>query len=197
MFHYYGYGQEVISGNSKLKAGIYRSFEEFKYNNPSLEFDYNIRTKERGYGFLNSEGWVQFYKIDMERKETRTIGSVFGFCDGRNVYINEDNPDLQKNTEFAKVEFYGEFCYFEGVSYSYMTTGAGMGATATTSRTEKILSINTGKVTILSKSLIRKLLAIDKELLSEFNKEKKKRKKLKKYFIKYLETLDLQQNFEK
>lgn len=185
--HYYGYGQDLISDKTKLKAGIYRSFEEFKYNNPSIEFDYPIRTKERGYGFLNSAGSVVFYKIDMKRKETRTIGEVFGFCDGRNVYINEYNPDLQRNTEFAKVEFYGEYCYFEGVSYSVMYGGPGAAPTTTSNREEKIISINTGKVTILSKSKIRQILARDPELLAEFNKEKKKRKKLKKYLIKFLE----------
>jgi hypothetical protein len=36
----------------------------------------------------------------ISKKTGKSIGNVFGFCDGKNVYINDDSPRLSPSTEF-------------------------------------------------------------------------------------------------
>jgi len=72
-------GQNLIINDSVYKDGIYRTFEEFKHNKPSIEFNYNVIVKSRGYGLSNLADQVPFYKIMINKKEGKSIGKVFGF----------------------------------------------------------------------------------------------------------------------
>lgn len=107
--------QNLIINDAAYKAGIYRTFEEFKYNNPSIDFNYEVTTKNRGNGSLNAAGQVTYYRIMINKKLGKSIGEVFGFCDGKNVYINESLPRLGPKTGFSKIEYFGKYCYFEDI----------------------------------------------------------------------------------
>lgn len=177
--------QSLIINDTIYKPGIYRTFEEFKYNNPSLEFKYEITTRNRGYGFLNSAGQVTFYRIVIDKKVGKSIGEVYGFSDGKSVYINEELPRLGPKAEFSKIEYFAKYCYFEDIFYTTIYNGTS--TTTAASLDEKIIDINTGVVISLNKQTLRDLLANDSELLDEFNSEKHKNKKLKEYVIRYLQ----------
>ena len=96
----------IINDSLNLKKGIYKTFEEFRYNSPPIPLDYEIV-------YINEN--IANLKIDKEK--TKFYGAVWGFCDGKNVYINRDfnmsgkrvlNPDSQ----FNKILFIGRYCYF-------------------------------------------------------------------------------------
>jgi hypothetical protein len=179
------HGQRIITSDTIYKAGIYRTFQEFKYNNPSIGLNYKTSTTSSGYGFLNAGGRVTFYRIDIDRKTGKSIGNVFGFCDGKNIYINENNPVLGPKAEFSKIEYLGKYCYFESLYSQAFYNGVSSSTSA--SLDEKIIYINTGEVISLSKNKIQEIIADDKELSDMFNNESQKNKKFKEYIIKYLE----------
>lgn len=179
-----GLSQELIVSQADFKKGIYKSFEEFKYNNPSIELKNEITAKSRKLGILDKDPII-FYRIDISKKEGKMIGEVYGFSDGKYVYINESMPKLGPKTEFSKIEYIGEYCYFKDI---YCTsTYNGMTTITTCDLDEKLIEMETGKVIRLSKRSLRELLANDTELLDKFNNESLKNKKLKEYVIRYIE----------
>lgn len=184
---HYGQSQNLIKDDTLYKAGIYKTFEEFKFNSPSIVFNYKINIKNKGYGTLGLEGRMDFYRIEIERKVAKSMGNVFGFSDGRNVYINEEYPQLGPRADFSKIQYFGKYCYFEGFAYTVVYTPSG--STTVAEVDEKMIDINSGEVIHLRKKTMRELLANDPKLLEEFNNETQKNKKLKAYAIKYIKTL--------
>ncbi len=204
-------GQNLIINDSIFREGIYKTFEELKYNKPSMEFNYNVITKSHRYGLSNEKGQVPFYKIMINKKEGKSIGKIFGFCDGKTVYINDNSPRLGPDTEFSKIEYFSKYCYFKYVKIRktekqksraernmdnakniFISNNVGRIMNASTTviegrLVEKILNIESGKVISLSTKVLRELIANDKELLDEFNKESQRSQKLMQYLIRYLE----------
>ena len=176
--------QPSIINDTILKTGIYKNFQEFKTNSPSIEFNYDILTKDEPYGFLGLSK-VAVYRIDIEKKKAVDIGEVFGFCDGKHIYINDDDRMLNPKTNFRRIEYLGAYGYFESTFHS-ISNYTGQGITIMTYLDKKVIDTNTGRVSILDKSTLRTIIADDKELLNEFNNASWKNKKLKDYLIKYL-----------
>lgn len=173
-----GQDRKLITNSSVLKAGIYRSYDEFKHNSPSIEFSYEVKTINRGLGPRS----VTYYKIAIDKKLGKSIGNVFGFCDGKNAYINEGFPILGPKTEFSKVEYIGKYCY-----YKIRVDGSNnMGPTSYTF--EKIIDIDSNDFIYLTKDTLREIIKDNPTLLNEFNKDHQKKKKLKEYLIKYVES---------
>lgn len=203
--------QNLIINDTIFREGIYRTFEEFKYNKPSIEFNYNLITKSRRYGLSNEEGEVPFYNIMINKKEGKSIGKIFGFCDGKTVYINENSSRLGPDTEFSKIEYFGNYCYFKYVKNRkvdkqksraernmdnpkniYISNNVKRIMNASTTVTEgrlveKIINIESGEVISLSTKVLRELIANDKDLVDAFNKESQRSQKLMQYLIRYLD----------
>jgi hypothetical protein len=174
-----------LQNDTWLKAGIYRNFEEFRYNNPSVEFNYQVSKKMRKYGDLRSSGRIPYYRLNIARETGKSIGKVFGFCDGTNVFINENNPDLGPKTEFVQIENLGRFCYFEDRKSTTIFIGTVPSTLYYIDR--KIIDANTGEIVGLNKKTLQEIIADDDDLLEEFKNDPNKGKKLKEYLIKYLE----------
>ena len=203
--------QNLIINDTIFREGIYKTFEEFKHNKPSLQFNYNVITKSHRYVLSNDEGQVPFYKIMINKKKGKSIGKIFGFCDGKTVYINDNSPRLGPETEFSKIEYFGKYCYFKYVKIRkvekqksrternmdnakniFISNNVKRIMNASTTVTEgrlveKILNIESGEVMSLSTKVLRELVANDKELLEEFNKESHRSQKLMQYLIRYLD----------
>jgi hypothetical protein len=177
-------GQNSIITDTIYKVGIYKNFEEFKNNNPSVEFDYDVDSIARGYGFLRMAGKVTFYRLIINKEQGKSIGKVFGFCDGKNVYINEFAHQLTPNSEFSKLEYIGNYCYFQDILCTSLLNGSNTNSCYFNS---KLLEIQTGKIIYLSKSTLKEVLSDNDELLHEFNNESKKKKKFKEYIIRFQE----------
>ncbi len=107
--------QNLIITDTIYRDGIYRTFEEFKFNKPSIEFDYNVVIKTHNYSKFNIAQQVAFYKIMISKKIGKSIGNVFGFSNGNNVYINDHSPKLSPKIEFSKIEYFGIYCYYKEI----------------------------------------------------------------------------------
>lgn len=170
-----------LRNDNNYKPGIFKSFDEFKYGNPSVELSYQVINIKHNYG----KGQLSYYKLNLIKKNRQALGKIFGFSDGKDIFIDINYPKLNSNPEFVKMEYLYKYCYFEYVKYIPIFTGST--GTIVPSLVQKLLDINTGEVLVLNKETIREILANDPSLLKEFNNTPGKDKVLKEYLIKYLQ----------
>ncbi len=160
-----------IINTTAYKKGIYKTFDEFKYNNPSGLDDF----KFDGKNILVSDGKTGRLK-KLKKRE------VWGFSDGSKIFVS-----WNKYNEILET---GRYCYFKergtriafGISaFPFMILPIPYPY-----KDEIIINYNTGKPFVLSKRLLKKILTSDDpELLKEFKNETSKRRKLFDYIVKY------------
>ncbi len=160
-----------IINTTAYNKGIYKTFEEFKYNKPSIVDNYTFDGKHL---WLTDQGAQKLKKI--KKKE------IWGFSDGARVYISWHKYDeiLEK----------GRYCYFKEkgtrVVFGFTAFPPMILPIPVPYKDELIVNFNTGKTYLLLKGLLKKILATDdKELLAEYMSQQKKGKKLFEYIIKY------------
>lgn len=182
------HAQYSIQKDSILNDGIYKTFAEFRDNKPSIKLDRQIISKEVSYGGLGSSNSLTAYAIDIPKKEGREIGDVFGFCDGKNVYLITSEytdiyfPNKIHNFNFSKVEYIGKYCYYDVIYFSHI------GNLSIPSRGTNILKLNSGEIDLLTKSLLKGIIADNIELLERFKNQENKYQHLKEYLIEYLKN---------
>jgi len=71
--------QVPILEATTYKKGIYKTFEEFQNNAPSLPLNYEFKTVQKSYGAFGAGGKVFFKRLIVKRKEGKAVGEVFGF----------------------------------------------------------------------------------------------------------------------
>lgn len=72
-----GRGQEKIYQTLQLKTGLYKTYDEFINNAPSVTTSFTVRQKSN---------MGEQYTFDT--KDGSKVGKVFGFCDGTTVYVH-------------------------------------------------------------------------------------------------------------
>lgn len=182
--------QEIITDeNVVLKKGIYKNFEEFKYNNPSIELNSEIVKKSRGYGFFGGEGKHIYYKIKIHKEEIKKVGKVFGYCDGKNIYIS--NKLKKVNTKFEFVQYLGAYSFFEKIITNVFVVKTGVAPNTSyfymykNKLTKFAIDINNGAYTELTNHSLKKIIEKDEAILNEFKKEDGKKDKIKQYLEMY------------
>ena len=188
---FFSIGQKLIHECDELKVGIYKNFNEFKTNSPSIEFNYQVICDTIRYKIPSTRKRLVRYKIDIDKKTSKTIGNVFGFCDGKHVYINDKNPRLRPRTNFSRIERLAPYCYFVVLDKAYMRGGGQYGGSFISFVSEKLVNIDTGEILDFTRRNLREeILVHHEELLHAFDNEKKYRPwLLMKYYLKYLEEL--------
>ena len=182
-----------------LQIGIYRTFEEFLNNTPSIRIPFEVKTESSQKMIERGTADYQLVLVDsiIRRKEIRNF---WGVCDGETIYINETNYGGWVN--FKKLHGIGRYCYFRGSLvdgangvYAAGVAGGAIGgalaaaAIAIDGDYPYILNINNGKVFLLDKALLKTILEKDPELDSIYDEEEKKSNKntLLSYIVKYNE----------
>jgi hypothetical protein len=160
-----------IINTTVYKKGVYATFEEFKFNNPSITSDLTF-TKKRVNVLDSKTG--QYKKLKNR--------NVWGFCNGEKIFV-------QRN-KYNEITLLGRYCYFkeEGVrvasfmgSFPVMLLPIPMPY-----KDELIINFNTGKVYLLTKDVMKTIFRTDDpELLKEFAIEKAKKDKYYDYIVKY------------
>ncbi len=160
-----------IINTTDYQKGIYKTFEDFKYNNPSIPDQFT---------FDNKNLWVTDNKTGKPKKIKKS--EIWGFSDGTRIFVRwgKYNEILEK----------GRYCYFKekGTRMTFATTPFPFMILPIPYpyKDEIIINYNTGKTFLLSKRLLKKILTSDDtELLTQFEKESQKGKKLLEYIIKY------------
>lgn len=181
------YCQKLIIEDTIFKAGIYKTFKEFKHNNPSMGFYYKINPVITR--FEDTDIKIEFisYTLDVPKKEGQAIGKIFGFCDGKHVFINTNYPKLKPEKKFNIIQLVGPYCYFENLDER---TESNAGHSLTVYYIGGyILNIENGEVTKLTVSSLKEIIKDNPKLLERFNNELNKETKLKDYFIQYLREM--------
>lgn len=171
-----------LQNENYLKAGFYKNFEDLKFNNASGEFKYKITERSKKY----SGNEIDYYSLVIDRKEAKSIGKIFGFSDGKNIYINEHVPSLRQGTDFVRAEFMYRYFYYEGVRQLIIPIGSYNIIVPKVD--QKIMDMNTGEVSVLTNRNLREIIADNHRLLEEFINDPQRNKKLKDYLEEYLKT---------
>lgn len=184
-------GQTLTTSDKVLKVGIYKKFEQIKANNPPFKFNYEVQLKKSKWNNYD------YYKVNISRKEGRSIGTVYAFFDGDNVYVSIKFSNLGPNKLFTKVEVFDTFWYYQKVtmeqSYGGVNKdqGSPMNGSPTTNVSAELtgyfLNLKNGERITLSQQTLEDHIRDDKQLLNEFKSlpETQKYSKLKEYFLKY------------
>jgi hypothetical protein len=173
----------IIDDGTVLKRGIYKTFEEFKINSPSIPLDFEIVSADTGV----------LFRLKIEKEITDAFGVVWGFCDGKNAYINLDFNMSKKRifrpvSEFSKITYLGRYCY-----YRTYQPGGGL---VFRELLAMIIDINSGEELCLncainfgfiSQSSFKKILTKDSELWDAYKGDKSKEDLFLKYIKKYSE----------
>ncbi|MES2731515.1 MAG: hypothetical protein V4714_07190 [Bacteroidota bacterium] len=159
----------------KYREGVYRSFEEFRRNDPFItqEFVFFKSNTPSSKPYLEHEK-NQLQLVDEDGNTSKVLDRVWGLCDASGVYLYfEDTYQLGKR--YNLITHIGQYCYFvDEYDMHEPSTGNNKTGIPTTKhiRIEYVLNINNGQVSELSVMALRKILSQDQELLGKFEKEK-------------------------
>jgi hypothetical protein len=191
------FGQKtLITDNSiPLEKGFYRDFYEFKYNKPSIPFEYRIDTISQNYGGIKIEGQHIKYGLTIKKEHLKLLRNIFGFCDGNNVYILVSQDIIKQKMIFERLDFIGRYCLFSYVILKnklpvYLSNGLaregvyfsipikyGLG--------DFIVDLNEGHSFFLNQNFVEETIKKDIELNDKFKADPSKEKKLREFIIAY------------
>ena len=160
--------------------GIYRTFQEFKDDNPSIT-NFSVRTPS-----LNSNPnfkLIEITKIDsIKNIDNSVFKNMWGYSYHGEVYITHNCYSY-----YYKFIIIGALSFFVGVSGSLIPANDVMVGYGADNKYEKfMLDFETGDVKIFNyKNFSAFLKAHDEELYNELMKQKKKKKIISKYLLKY------------
>ncbi|WP_298136581.1 hypothetical protein [Flavobacterium sp.] len=178
------FSQYPILKDSLKKHGIYRTFEEFRDNKPSIILDFKVYKHDRKLSaLLNSEKFAA-YGVDIDIKVGENVGEVYGFCDGKDIYLTRNLPIFMHYVDFFKVEILDRYCVFDYtvgklsslISYNEMP------------KFTRILNLENGESFKLTKKKLKEIISDNIYLSNKFELEKDKDKNLKEYLIEYLKN---------
>jgi hypothetical protein len=164
------------------RNAVFRNFEEFKNNTPSIH-PIDIFIEQTG-----EDKFVLNYR-DATGNTKEYKESLWGFSDSNDVYV-------KYNKHYAKFMAIGKICVFkffhESETKWSSAPGINGGTVPVRYKTKEkeesyLLDVNTGKITTLKASAVKKLITDDAELtaeytqLGEYNQDRDKLTFLRKY----------------
>lgn len=178
-----------------LKRGFYRTYQEFKDNNPTLLIPATTVIDDEFISIFTEPFYC--YKINLiDTFKIEKYTPVWGFCDGVHIYLNREK-EFRKRVRYDIIEKMGNYYYFQTTSMTYspgMYVGGGvggggmmMGGGASKTVQQMYFDFATGTEELLTKSKLKKLLQQYPDLLQKFKDETSKSKKLKMYFKLFTE----------
>ncbi|MGB3587237.1 MAG: hypothetical protein WBA23_11885, partial [Tunicatimonas sp.] len=181
-----------IAQTTDLKVGIYNSFYNFLHNRPipAQVFIYYSPTDSIDplhYTYTASEFdlaedrfYVSAGNISIEwdipvkrRQEIRR--SMWGFYDGKHVYISSRNYISLPVVLYSRILEYGRYSYFLGAGDNYKKTAGAIGSLVTTFplATYFLLDLETGSVHKVDPLTVAKILKDFPDLYQQFEEDHK------------------------
>jgi hypothetical protein len=160
-------GDSYIVNAVVYNKGVYRTFDEFKNNKPSITDYYII---EQG------KIWKTY---DSGPKKKIKKSKIWGYCSGDKIFV--------RTVKYNQIRELGRYCYFRdhGKSEIYGTSTK-TPVLFTPYKERMIIDFNTGKINRLTTKLMKQILETDDhELLAEYMAESSKEQKLYEYLMKY------------
>lgn len=178
------YAQEgaLVNSDFNFAEGIYWNFNEFKSNSPSIT-KFTVKN-------IGGSTYFEFPCEDsLGNIQTCTAENVWGYCKGKNVFINQGQGSLFFRLQIigALIHYYViETMYFEDNDFRYGNPYST--SYRRTSENEMIMEWETGNTFYFNyKSFSQYLSNNDSELYKELQNSKKKRKMIYFFLLKYNE----------
>jgi hypothetical protein len=161
---------DYILNAPAYREGVYKTFDEFKYNRPSIIDHYSIGKK----AIWVTDGTGKNRKLKNDE--------TWGYSDGSRIFV--------KWRKFNELVEKGRYCYFKEtgtrINYAVSWIPLMIIPVPTPYKDEVIVNFNTGRSYRLTKRLLKEIMeADDPELLEMFEQERGKGKKLFDYIVKY------------
>ena len=178
------FAQYPILNDSIKNPGIYRTFEEFKNNHPSIVMNFKIASEEVKYGSIGFRKTLTAYGLDFSAKMGENIGPIFGFCDGKSFFVVSKTPTLSHYLSFFKIEHLSQYCVFKYTYESVLAVAAVYMLTGGT----RILDLKTGESVNLNKKNLKKIIKTNPEISAQFEKEADPDDEtLEKYLLEFIQ----------
>jgi len=165
--------QDILTAVQKAN-GIYRTYQEFRTNSPSLTGKFKITRK----------------KISLLDNQSGTYESikepVWGACLNDTIYYFQDHHEIAQSPNFYKLKFIGRYCFYEYHSVLVKSIPGG-GYVDIPRNFEFVVNVNNGKSYTLDKKMMRLILSKDTALLAEFENESSKIETFEKYIRRFNE----------
>jgi hypothetical protein len=156
---------------SKPRRGIYLSFQEFLSNAPSVDSDFELKSRSKGKQYLLGGSDYRLLLKDSLTKK-REVRKFWGVSTGDSIYINVNQ--YQENRGFVKLQMLGRYCYVIGSSSFARETGLGGALASIPYEVGYVLNINNGKFYALDHDMMLRILEMDEELSRSYAAEKNK-----------------------
>ena len=180
------YSQQLITNDSiVLKRGFYKDFYEFKYNKPSMILppNYPVFVCEQKFKGAKSKESHLCFMISVDQEQARALRNIYGFCDGKDIYIPIDRSITNTKIVFEKLIFKGRYSLFQVVvkkGYIPAPSPPGIIVMIPTSSglSDVVIDLNTGQQIKLKNRTLKSILKNDSQILNNFNSNKDKKNKL-------------------
>jgi len=172
-----------------FKQGIYTSWEQLLSNTPQHPLPVKIQYKKiRTYNIVDEIHRMAV--IEISKQKAKELGEVFAFSNGKELFINENGPNLSSGPFFTVVEMHGEnYGVYNDLFSIGLNRKIGVGNFPMYCKVSGTNIINFSKQSITKvkgRNSLKKLIASDQELLKEFQSEDDKNSMIKLYVIQYL-----------
>jgi hypothetical protein len=160
----------------EYKRGIYKNYEEFLKNEPTITGEFDIITKDDNKAI--QEGKETYLLAMADSSHTREyLKHVWGFSNGKKIFVNEIN--YGEKYGFKALKAISRYCYYLGTDTKKLGLGVnvqsmpiGPIASIPMAITKPyILNINNGKFFLLNRDIVRAILSKDKDLLNAYESE--------------------------
>lgn len=187
----------------KFKDGIYLSAMDFRNDSPTIPpEDYTYEEKGSTSVYAYQRHLYDLKMIDSEKNlSKKNMNKIWGICINGVPYINQylffktpkqdnlEDPKIFKNYySFAQIAMIGHICTItaEGYKTDYLEATLTYNYNATKFKAvKKLINVDDGELLDFNVNNLSECIQSDEELFSEFKKDKKKKKKIDEYIVRY------------
>jgi len=172
----------TVYDTHQYKKGIYKTFQEFRANTPSITGNLVVKNKTPAAQVYLLSAPNELRIVDSTGKEQK-VKNFWGYSDGTTIYI--------KDNGLNKLEEIGYYCIYRisaitSVPVNRATGGMVFENTPPPAADKRVLNLVTGDVYDLTLfNLRRYILPQDTALLREFNDDKQNKSRLVYYVQKF------------
>jgi len=177
-------GKIKYTGDFVFNEGIYKTFQEFKNDSPSIKKFFIKKLNP-----YSNPNYIQLDYIcpdSLKKKNDCEVNDVWGYSNKGDVYISHIY-----SAYYFKLMVVGALCHFSGITGNESGIDANqvtMNLSTDEDYQQYMLDFETGEVTVFKyKTFCAFLLTHDIDLYNELQKQKKKKKLIFKYLLKYNE----------
>ena len=193
-----------INNSTEYKDGVYKSYEDFINNEPSLPFDaFDIKWVDNPYFNKMKIKSCRSYR-DGKMKKT-DMREIWGFCIGGIPYIQysitmpykirfgNQSTDVSGKSSFSRIRILGNICHFN-IEDQIPKGNSRFNDSLFTDdikgrmvRVQKLIKLSTGMVYDYDEYVLSQLMKDDEQLVASYKQEDNREAKMFQYLTEYNE----------